>query len=190
MRARLINEAVDKDSDIAKIKDYAEKHNLNFGINKNGTPYISLDVYYGMMKSFDKSMWPALITRVIYTFTYPDDLGSSNTPISLRKIWYGYEDELNVDTADEKLFVMQIEYLKKNMNEGIKHLAGRTPKEILRTRTKLAKQYVEELSVEEKKDLLRIRNLKQSLMGRFATIEKALEKVSMNYPKELKKSKK
>lgn len=175
MRAKLINESL-SDDNIAKIKDYAKKNNLNFGLNKNGTPYLSMDVYHKIVKSYDQHKWPALVIKIAYTFTYTD----WDTPISLRKIWYGYEANTEMDLA---IFLKQIEILKKLTNEGIKHLRGRTDEEI----EELALEAMKNLTPQQRKNLSKPKNLKQSLMGRYETIEEALAKVSLNYPKDKRK---
>lgn len=175
MRAKFINESL-TDNDVDKIKDYAEKNNLDFSVNRIGTPSLLMDVYHKIVKRYDQRSWPALVIAIKYTFTFTDQ----HKPISLRKIWYGYEADTEMDLA---IFVKQIEILKKLTNEGIKHLTGRDPKEI----EELATEALKKMTPQQRKHFSEPKNLKQSLMGRYATIEEALDRVSVNYPKDRRK---
>ena len=136
-----------KDRAIQRIKEFCDKNNYKMTINKNGTPGISIDVEYPMIKSYDQLQWPVLVKNIVYTITFTDQ----EQPISLRKVWYGYEPNSI-------------------------HYWGIYPDE-----KKFQKMY-KEMPVNYK-----IKNLKQSLMGRFNIIDEALERIQLSMKKELNK---
>ena len=145
--------------DIEKIKAFAKENGWEFGLNKNKTAFISMEVSYPMLLAYDQFMWPVIVEELNYTFTYTN----WDTPISVRKVWYG-EQGAEAGSGRDK-FLMY-----KSTSE----------KEVEKMYSRFAKF--------AKDNNLPIKNLKQVLLGRFKTIEEALAKVKSNSAKELKKA--
>ena len=57
----------DTDKNLQQIKKFAEENDLDFGINKNGNPSVSMDVDYDMMESYEGKTWPSLVKNIRYT---------------------------------------------------------------------------------------------------------------------------
>ena len=191
MRARFINEQeVSKDEklqNLKKIKEFAKENGYEFGTqDKTNTPYISVPVKYDMRVEIFPAFWSTLVRELRYTFTYPPGWDGQ---ISLRKVWYGYKGETEY-FGDEVYKFSEFKYVIKelqkefNVNEAIKHLKGRSEEEIKQAMQK----YINNLSRDEKIQLLNHTNLKQSLMGRFNTIEEALKRVKISIKKEQRKN--
>jgi len=211
--------------EIDKIKAFAKENKIKFDTNKNGTPFVSIPVYYQMTKGYDQLHWPVLVTEVAYTFTIVED---NPKPISLRKIFYGHEPKaksiffwrytggLKPDDFDLKKIIAELD----KINEGIKHLAPRpedeveknaaiakkgilkqpqsewielaraekitlSPEEFEKSRTAIQKRIMTQLKTD--KTFLKETNLNQSLMGRFGSIDEALDRVKGSIEKERKK---
>jgi hypothetical protein len=137
-----------QEEDLKKIETFAKENNFKFGINKNQTPYVSIPINYKMIKSYDQLQWPTLVNEIRYTFTYTN----WSAPISLRKIWYGYEPK-------------SIDYWGVYPNE------------------KKFKKMFKEMPSDFK-----IKNLKQSLMGRFNSVEDIFDRILSNIKKESQKT--
>jgi len=158
----------EREENIAKIKEFAEKNNFEFGLNKNGTPFVSIPISYKMIKSYDKLQWPTMVTSVNYTFTYTQ----WDTPISLRKVWYGYESNPS-------------DYWDGPWNKAFAKRGICTDKD--------REEYYEMKFKKLEKDMkaapekFKIKNLKQALMGRFDSLDKAFKRILSSSQKELKK---
>ena len=170
MKAKLVNEAIgfkqirdpkkalNLTDDVIEIKKFAKKNGWEYGMNKNNTPFISIEASYPMMLAYDQYAWPVIVKKINYTFTYTDQ----DNPISLRKIWYGYESPEGGSGSNKFLISKwaEKEELQKNQANFAKFA---------------------------EKQNLPIKNLKQSLMGRFSNIENALNRIQQSVAKELKK---
>lgn len=155
--------------DIKKIEAFAKENGYEFGMNKNKTPYISLRVYYPMVLSYDQLRWAAIVKEIRYTFTYTN----WETPISLRKVWYGLDSN---DTV-KNWYETDPWYL-----QSFTAIQG----------WKTIEQQIEAFSkyVEDNPNKLNSKPLKQNLMGRFRDIETALKRVKLNIEKEKSKQNK
>jgi hypothetical protein len=167
----------DTDKNLQQIKKFAEENDLDFGINKNGNPSVSMDVDYDMMESYEGKTWPSLVKNIRYTLTYvPTDNWTQKerkNSISLRKTWIGIVDTRNAykNHPDPKKM-------------GYNACFGFTNSRFMEYEERLLKLKDDLKSGEYKTKLT---SIKQVLLGRFTDIDEALDRIKKNIIKEKNK---